>query len=109
MFGGRGSGGAGTGVGLVGIGPGIGSVGTGNGGCSGDTGTSGGMLGVCRPILILILVLLLLLLLVLVLVLVLVFERWPGKKRSLILSNVIMAIQYAGEKRAVFEYEDEDD
>ena len=40
-----GSGGVGTGVGLVGIGLGIGSVGTGNGGCSGGTGTSGGTLG----------------------------------------------------------------
>ena len=41
----------------MGTGPGIGSVGTGNGGCSGGTGTSGGMLGVCGPIVVLILVL----------------------------------------------------
>ena len=59
VFGGIGSGGVGTGVGLVGMGPGIGSVGNGNGGCSGGRGTSGGMLGVCGPILILIPVLVL--------------------------------------------------
>jgi hypothetical protein len=53
VFGGIGSGGVGTGVGRVGTGPGIGSVGNGNGGCSGGRGTSGGMLGVCGPILVL--------------------------------------------------------
>jgi hypothetical protein len=52
-----GSGGVGTGVGLVGIGLGIGSVGTGNGGCLGGTGTSGGTLGgLSGAILILVLV-----------------------------------------------------
>jgi hypothetical protein len=53
VFGGSGSGGFGTGVGRVGTGPGIGSVGNGRGGCSGGSGTSGGMLGVCGPILVL--------------------------------------------------------
>ena len=53
-----GSGGIGTGVGLVGIGLGIGSVGIGNGGCSGGTGISGGTLGgLSGPIFIFVLVL----------------------------------------------------
>jgi hypothetical protein len=68
-----GSGGVGTGVGLVGIGLGIGSVGTGNGGCSGGTGTSGGTLGgLSGPIL------------------VLVLECVPDIKDDLVLSKAIM-------------------
>jgi hypothetical protein len=45
LFGGNGSGGVGTGVGLVGIGTGNGSVGVGKGGSVGATGASEGMSG----------------------------------------------------------------
>ena len=77
----------------MGIGPGIGSAGTGNGGCSGGIGTSGGIWGVCGPILIL--------------VLVLVLERLAGMKRRLSLSNVIMDYSIRRQRTPLFEHEDE--